>query len=110
MAEYMPLMSTSITEHDDEDFNSIKPDTMLPTTSFDVENHTFYMWLTALMAIMAISAAAAFHISMLSTTSGLELIRSRNDITSTLRIMQPSPNLEKGKTYIKQHKLKSKSR
>jgi hypothetical protein len=109
MSEYMPLASTSLTEHnDDEDFE-IKHGSKLPhrSNSFSIENRTTLVWLTILMAVMAILAAASFHITILSTPSSPNPIRSPNDITSNLRIVYPSPNLDKGRTILKQKKLKS---
>jgi hypothetical protein len=109
MAEYMPLTSTSPTEHDDEEFESLKPGGQLPQKydNVNTKNRTILMWFTILMAVLEISAAVVFYNYVSSTTSGLEYIRSPDDVTATLRMVRPSPNLEKGRANIKQNNLKA---
>jgi hypothetical protein len=108
MAEYMPLTSTSSAEHDDEDFDSLKAANELPhqSNSLNVHNRRT-TWITILMTIMAISAALAFHLTIVWGTSGSEPIRTPKDVTSSLRMLTPHPNLDKGRILIKQKKLKS---
>jgi len=99
MTDYMPLTSTSPELYnDDDDFGALKPGGRVPDQANNFK-HTTLVWLTILIGVMAISAAATFHITALSVTAGLP-IRSPHDVTSTLRMVQPSPNLEKGHTNI----------
>jgi hypothetical protein len=108
MADYMPLASNSPTEHDDEEFESLQTGIKLwhRSNGFSVANRNTLIWATILMAVTAILASAAFHISALSAFPGLERMRSPNDITSTLRMVQPYPNLEKGLATINKKKMK----
>jgi hypothetical protein len=111
MAEYMPLVSIPPAAHDDDEFDILKPGGWVAPQSSTVNNRTTLTWLTILMGIMTTLAAAAFHITILSETSGLQSIRSPNDVTSTLKMVRPSPNLDKGRANIKHwKKVKSESR
>lgn len=114
MDEYIPLMLTSPT-HDDEqleEFEFSKPDLHLSQQSdnFSIKNRSILVWFTVVVAITAISAAAAFHICILSENDQLQLIRSPADIATALRVVQPSPNLEKGLYNINQNGWKSELR
>jgi hypothetical protein len=114
MDEYIPLMLTSPT-HDDEqleEFGFSKPDLHLSQQSdnFSIKNRSILVWFTVVVAITAISAAAAFHICILSENDQLQLIRSPADIATALRVVQPSPNLEKGLYNINQNGWKSELR
>jgi hypothetical protein len=104
MAEYVPLTSSSLSEHEDEEFEYLKPGSQLPQHSgnLDVKNHTTLVWYSILAAIMAISAAAVFHMCVSLTTSGLEPLRSPDDITAALRMARPSPNLQEGRAILQQ--------
>ncbi|KIM79835.1 hypothetical protein PILCRDRAFT_823020 [Piloderma croceum F 1598] len=104
MVEYLPLASASPTAHDDDEFDTLKHGSWVPHQSSTFNNSTTLTWLTILMGIMATFAAAAFHITILSETSRLPSIRSPNDVTSTLKMVRPSPNLEKGHANIKHWK------
>jgi hypothetical protein len=110
--EYMPLASISPAAHDDDELDILKPgDWVAPQSGIINTSRTALTWLTILMGIMATLAAAAFHITILSETSGLQSIRSPNDVISTLKMVRPSPNLEKGRANIKQwKKVKGESR
>ena len=102
MSEYVPLMSAPPADYDNEGFESPKTQLQFQQRSdnFSANNCTTLAWFTILAVIMAISAAAVFRICISSATSELELIRSPSDITKTLRMVQPSPNLEKGRQNI----------
>ncbi|KAJ7642965.1 hypothetical protein DFH06DRAFT_1333754 [Mycena polygramma] len=64
-----------------------------------------YPWVfSILIALVAISAAGAFHLAV--ATNGAPLL-SAKDIESTLRMPLPSPNLEKGKNYLEKLNLRS---
>jgi hypothetical protein len=115
MDEYIPLVLTSPTTHDDEqleEFEFSKPDLQLSQQSdnFSIKNRCILVWFTVVVAMTAIYAAAAFHICILSENYQLQLIRSPADIATALRVIQPSPNLEKGLYNIKQKGLKSELR
>ncbi|KAJ7258688.1 hypothetical protein C8J57DRAFT_1234277 [Mycena rebaudengoi] len=58
---------------------------------------------SVLMAFAAIGAAAAFHLSMLSNTVPL---LTPKEVESSLRLAQPSPNLEKGRDIMTKKKCK----
>jgi len=112
--EYVPLTSTSLTEHDvdDGDFDSLEPGSKLPhrfNGYTNTENRISLVWLTILIAITAVSAAASLHISILASTS-FQPIRSPSEITSSLRMAVPSPNLEKGRALMAKKNMKSQSR
>lgn len=61
---------------------------------------------SVLMALVAIGAAAAFHLSMLSNTVPL---LTPKKVESSLRLAQPSPNLEKGRDIMTKKKYKCAS-
>jgi hypothetical protein len=112
MAEYRPLISHSRTEHDDDDeLELLKADGKVSHHSniFQAENHIALVWFAILMAVTAISAAAALNISILSATSRLQPMRSPNDITSTLAMAQPDTNLQKGRAIMRHKGSKSES-
>ncbi|KIM83695.1 hypothetical protein PILCRDRAFT_433629 [Piloderma croceum F 1598] len=112
MAEYSPLISHSQTEHDDDDeLELLKAGGKGSHQSnrFHAENHTTIVWFAILMAVTAISAAAALHISILSATSRVQPMRSPNDIMSTLAMVQPDTNLQKGRAIMRQKGSKSES-
>lgn len=104
MPEYVALRSTCPKGHEDEESESLLPGGQLPV--HNTRNRTTLVWLTILMAIIAISTAAILQI-YISRTFGLELIRSPNAVTAAFRMLQPSPNLEKGLTTANRMNLKS---
>lgn len=104
MAEYRPLISHSRTERDvDAELELLKADGKVShhSNTFQAENHTALVWFAIVMAVTAMSAAAALHISVLLATSRLQPMRSPNDITSTLAIAQPDTNLQKGRAIMR---------
>ena len=109
MAEYVPLTSNSLAEHDDDDEHEplkIGGKLSHQPNSLHVEYRTTFMWLAILMAITAISVAAGLHISIL-LVSRLEPMRNSDDVASTLRIGQLDTNLQKGRAIMKQRGSKS---
>ncbi|KAJ7707390.1 hypothetical protein B0H17DRAFT_1000468 [Mycena rosella] len=58
------------------------------------------------MALIAISAAATFHLSVLSATQEPDTLLRPADLESTLRMARPSPNLEKGHETMRKMKFK----
>ncbi|KAJ7239927.1 hypothetical protein C8J57DRAFT_1526551 [Mycena rebaudengoi] len=63
----------------------------------------YLLLFSVLMALAAIGAAAAFHLSMLSNTVPL---LTPKEVESSLRLAQPSPNLEKGRDIMTKKKCK----
>lgn len=110
MAEYTSLMSYSLAKDNDElePFEAGGKSSHL-SRRFNVKNCTTLGWLAILMAITTISAAAALHIGILSTTSRLQSMRSPNDIISTLEMAQPDTNLHNGRAIMRQKGLTSES-
>jgi len=114
MAEYMPLTTNSPNELDDDD--ELKPlkggggKFSHESNRLDVKHRTALVWFTILMAVTAIAAAATLPISILSAISRLAPLRSPNDITSTLTIVKPYTNLQKGRAIMTQKGMNSKSR
>jgi hypothetical protein len=110
MAEYMPL--TELDGDNDYELEAKAGSrSSHHSNTFDVENRTTLVWLAVLIAVMAISAAAALHASIFSAMSRFEPIRSPNDVTSTLQMKRPYTNLQKGIDIITQKgSKKSESR
>ena len=100
MLEYVPLSTrpTSPEEHENEESEYLLPDGQVQqkSTLSNLNNRTTFVWSTILMAMLAISTAAALQI-YISTTFLLEPIGSPVDVTASFRMLQPSPNLEKGR-------------
>ncbi|KAJ7452974.1 hypothetical protein B0H11DRAFT_2072117 [Mycena galericulata] len=96
MVEYTPLMS--IPPEDDE-YGDIEP-----KESHQKTHSTRYLLpITVLMALLASFAAAAFHLSMLSDSQPL---LAPKEIASNLRMVKPTPNLEKGRETMVEMNLK----
>ncbi|KAJ7160059.1 hypothetical protein C8R46DRAFT_361876 [Mycena filopes] len=95
MAEYTRLISTP-----DDDETETKPK---PTQELSPR---YVLLFSVLVALMAISAAAAFHLSVLSTAQHEQRLLTPKDIESTFRIVQPSPNLDKGHATMRKAKFK----
>jgi hypothetical protein len=111
MAEYSPLISHSQTDLDNEDEDELlKADGKVSHQSniFHTESHITLVF-AVLMAVTAISVAAALHISILSPTSRVQPMRSPNDITLTLPTARPDTNLQHGRAIMKQKGSKSES-
>ena len=104
MPEYVALRSTCPKGYEDEESESLLPGGQLP--AHNTRNRTTLVWLTILMVIIAISTAAILQI-YISKTFGLELIRSPSTVTAAFRMLQPSPNLDKGLTTADRMNLKS---
>jgi hypothetical protein len=104
MPEYVALRSTCPKGHGDEETESLLPDAQLPVHK--TRNRTTLVWLTILIVMIAISTAAILQI-YISKTFGLELIRSPKAVTAAFRMLQPSPNLEKGLTTADRMNLQS---
>ncbi|KAJ6504618.1 hypothetical protein C8R47DRAFT_1209894 [Mycena vitilis] len=66
----------------------------------------YILFFSMLMALMAISAAAAFHLSVISAAPETKLLLRPRDIGSSLRMVQPSPNLRKGHATMRKMKFK----
>ncbi|KAJ6584053.1 hypothetical protein DFH09DRAFT_1308755 [Mycena vulgaris] len=83
----------------------IEPKSTNPDTK---ENSPRYhpLLLSLLMALIAITAAATFHLNVLSATHEPELLLRPTDIESSFRIARPSPNLDKGHNIMKKMKFK----
>ncbi|KAF8214934.1 hypothetical protein K438DRAFT_1954939 [Mycena galopus ATCC 62051] len=94
MAEYTPLMSTPPEEYEIE-----------TKTRVQELSPRFTQLFSLLVAFMAIAAAAAFHLSVLATYETQQLLRPK-DVESTLRMVRPSPNLEKGHAIMRENKFK----
>ena len=110
MTEYKRLGSTSPTQYEVQETESLIPDASQQHDVYTIRNRTALPWWTLLMAVISISAAAALHIRILSTTSRLKAIRSPPDVVGSLRMVSPSPNLAKGTKYMKQRKVKGELR
>lgn len=98
MAEYTPLMSTPPDEDEiesKESTNELSP--------------RYPLLFSVLVALMAIAAAAAFHLSVLSATHEAAPLLRPKDIESSFRMARPSPNLEKGHAILKKKKFKRAS-
>ena len=106
MAEYKPLGLTCPTQYEDQETEFLIPDAAPQYNVYTIKNHTAIPWWTLLMAVISISAAAALHIRIMSTTSRLEAIRTPHDVVASLRMVPPSPNLVKGRKYMRERKLK----
>ncbi|KAJ7625239.1 hypothetical protein DFH06DRAFT_1481296 [Mycena polygramma] len=96
MAEYTPLMSAP-PEEDEVESQGPPPQELSPR---------YVLFFSMLMALMAISAAAAFHLSVLSAAPETQLLLRPRDIESSLRMVQPSPNLQKGHATMRKMKFK----
>ncbi|KAJ6585350.1 hypothetical protein B0H19DRAFT_419233 [Mycena capillaripes] len=96
MAEYTPLMSAPL---DDDEVECKKP----PPQEL---SRRYILLFSTLIALMAIFAAAAFHLSVLSATPETQLLLRPKDIESSVRMVRPSPNLEKGHAIMKKVKFK----
>jgi len=108
MPKYVLLSrSTSPREHENEESESLLSGGQLlqKSTVYNSHNRTTFVWLTILMVVIAISTAAVLQI-YISTTFRLEPIGSPVDVTATFRMLQPSPNLEKGRKTAFQMKLR----
>ncbi|KIM73564.1 hypothetical protein PILCRDRAFT_15143 [Piloderma croceum F 1598] len=108
MPEYVPLRrSTSPKEHENEESEFLLSGGQLlqKSTVYNSHNRITFVWLTILMAMIAISTAAVLQI-YISTTFRLEPIGSPGDVTTAFRMLQPSPNLEKGRKTVFQMNLK----
>ncbi|KAJ7741291.1 hypothetical protein B0H16DRAFT_1565250 [Mycena metata] len=99
MAEYTRL--TSASPDDDEMQTKSQP------TVTDEISPRYVLLFSVLMALMAISAAAAFHMNVLSATwkEPQALLRPK-DIEDTFRMAQPSPNLDQGHATMRKMKFK----
>lgn len=106
MAEYTRLGSTYPTQYDVQETESLIPDASQQYNIYTIKNRTAIPWWTLLMAVISISTVATLHIQILSTTSRLEAIRTPHDVVASLRMVPPSPNLVKGKKYMKERKVK----
>ncbi|KAF7358196.1 hypothetical protein MVEN_00868100 [Mycena venus] len=96
MLEYTPLMS-SAPEDGLEDEIKVKA----RATTHSLRSS---MLLSILMTLLAIYAAAAFHLSVLSDTP---LLFTPREIESKLRRALPSPNLDKGRDIMEEKNYKS---
>ncbi|KAJ7137852.1 hypothetical protein C8R44DRAFT_728052 [Mycena epipterygia] len=105
MAEYTPLSTSPLPDYGGEDGTESK---LKPTTTNQLSPRSLLLF-SVLMALMAIFAAAAFHLSVLSATQESELLLRPKDIESSLRMVRPSPNLEQGHETMKKKKFKSPS-
>ncbi|KIM74746.1 hypothetical protein PILCRDRAFT_92452 [Piloderma croceum F 1598] len=108
MPEYVLLSrSTSPREHENEESESLLSGGQLlqKSTVYNSHNRTTFVWLTILMVVIAISTAAVLQI-YISTTFRLEPIGSPVDVTAAFRMLQPSPNLEKGRKTAFQMNLR----
>lgn len=101
MTEYTPLSTSPPPDYGGEDEMESK---LKPTTN--QLSPRYLLLFSVLMALMAISAAAAFHLSVLSATHEPELLLRPKDIESSLRMVRPSPNLEQGHDIMKKKKFK----
>jgi hypothetical protein len=114
MAKYTPLPLDSPAEHDEDDeFSPLKTGGHVshqPGKSFNEKKCTPLVWLTILMAVAAILAAAMLHITVLSATPHLEPLRSPKDLISTLEMVTPDSYLQEGRSYVKQWIHSSESR
>ncbi|KAJ7122690.1 hypothetical protein C8R43DRAFT_933173 [Mycena crocata] len=97
MVEYTPLLS-AVPEDEAEEEIQFRHLTK-------AHSLRYIPLLTVLMALLAICAAGAFHLSVLSEVD-LEALLSPNEIESRLRMAQPSPNLEKGLDTMLKKKMK----
>ncbi|KAJ7780713.1 hypothetical protein DFH07DRAFT_875512 [Mycena maculata] len=95
MTEYTPLMSTPPDEYEVESKN---PNTEHPPR--------YSLLFSLLIALVAVAAAAAFHLSVLSETHQAEPLLRTTDIESSLRVATPSPNLDKGHAIMRDKKFK----
>ncbi|KAJ7851631.1 hypothetical protein B0H14DRAFT_3660427 [Mycena olivaceomarginata] len=66
----------------------------------------YVLLFNVLLALMAIAAAAAFHLSVLGATHETPRLLRPKDIEATLRTARPSPNLEKGHAIMVNKKFK----
>jgi len=108
MPEYVHLSrSTSLKEHENEESESLLSDGQLlqKSTVYNSNNRITFVWLTILMAMIAISTATVLQI-YISTKFRLEPIGSPVDVTASFRMLQPSPNLEKGRKTAFQMNLR----
>lgn len=64
------------------------------------------MLLSVLMALIAIAAAAAFHLNVLSMAPQREALLRPKDVESSFRIARPSPNLDKGHETMRKMRFK----
>jgi hypothetical protein len=95
MLEYTPLMS-SVPEDGTEDETELN-------TPAAAHSPRYRMLLSVLIVLVAIYAAALFHLSVLSDT--LPLFTPR-EIESKLRMALPSPNLDKGRDIMDEKNYK----
>ncbi|KAJ7476170.1 hypothetical protein FB451DRAFT_1088228 [Mycena latifolia] len=101
MAEYTPLMSSP---PDDGAGFEMKPK---PTKSNTTEQSPRYpLVFSLLVAIIAIAAAATFHLSVVYAIDEPALLLRPKDIESSLRIVRPSPNLDSGHNTMRKMKFK----
>lgn len=91
MQEYTPLMSAL--SDDGAYSDEIKPGEPADQTHAP----RYHLLLTVIIALIAIGAAAAFHLSVLSDAQPL---LTPKEISSRLRMAEPSPNLEKGRSIM----------
>jgi hypothetical protein len=108
MPEYVPLSRSSLSnEHEDEESESLLSGGQLlqKSTIHNLHNRITFVWFTILIAMIAISTAVILQI-YISTTLRLEPIGSPGDVTAAFQMLQPSPNLEKGRNTIFKMNLK----
>ncbi|KAF7364878.1 hypothetical protein MVEN_00358200 [Mycena venus] len=96
MADYTPLMSAP---PDEDEVDSNKP----PVQQL---SQRYVLLFSLLLALVAIAAAAAFHLSVLSAFYETQHLPRPKDIESSLPVVQPSPNLEKGHAIMKKERFK----
>ncbi|KAF7354387.1 hypothetical protein MVEN_01127500 [Mycena venus] len=98
MQEYTLLMSAA-----PED--GMQDEIELKSRKHTEQQHSprFLMLLSVLITLVAIGAAAAFHLSVLSDD---EPLLTPKEITSSFRMALPSPNLEKGRDIMMKKKYK----
>jgi hypothetical protein len=96
MVEYTPLMSIP---PEDDGYGYIEPKESRQKT----HSTRYLLPITALVALLASFAAAAFHLNMLSDPQPL---LAPKEIASSLRMVKPTPNLEKGRETMVEMNLK----
>ncbi|KAJ7022734.1 hypothetical protein C8F04DRAFT_1310231, partial [Mycena alexandri] len=97
MAEYTRLSSAPL--DDDEAETKSKP-------TQEISPH-YVLLFSVLMALIAISAAAAFHLNVLSATwNERQALLKPKYIEHIFRMVQPTPNLDKGHATMRKMKFK----
>ncbi|KAJ6452012.1 hypothetical protein C8R47DRAFT_290156 [Mycena vitilis] len=98
MAEYTPLMATSPEE-------CLYAELESKEHTLKAHSLRYPLFCSVLIAILAISAAGAFHLSVSTTTTSIRLLTPK-EVDATFQRVLPSPNLEKGKDYVHQLNLR----